>query len=207
MSSSWIKLVLYGCGGHSRSVADIALANNPNIILEFIDPNALANERIFGFPVLKERSTINDPIFLAIGDNLKRKEMLQTLRPINLVSILSSIAHLGRGANIGKGCFIGNYCHIGPDVVIGKNTIINNAAIIEHESRVGEHCHIGPNATISGRCNIGDLVFIGVGATIKDKITICPNVKIGAGATVVHDIKEPGVYIGCPAKLMIEIKK
>jgi len=193
------KIILFGCGGHSRSVADIILQNNPNAGLLFVDDNAKEHEKLYGFDVVKQASIATYPYFFAIGDNTKRKKKLIEIGEVKLVSVISKNSHVGFNSTIRAGCFIGNYCHIGPETVIGKNTIINNAAIIEHEVIVGEHCHIGPNATISGRCKIGAMVFVGVGATIKDYITICSNVVIGAGATVVKDINEPGTYVGTPA--------
>jgi sugar O-acyltransferase (sialic acid O-acetyltransferase NeuD family) len=193
------KTVLYGCGGHSRSVADIILLNDPETLLLFVDDNARDNEKLLGFDVVKHVPSAVDSYIIAIGDNQKRKIKLAEVGESNLVSVISKNAHLGFNSSVGRGCFIGNYCHIGPEAVIGENTIVNNGAVVEHEVVLGCHCHIGPNATVSGRCKIGDLVFVGVGATVKDYITICSNVVIGAGATVVKDIVEPGTYVGTPA--------
>lgn len=200
MTAKGKRLLIYGCGGHSRSVADIVLLNDPAALLLFVDENAREGEQIYGFDLLKAAPTDGSPYFIAIGDNYKRQSKYAELGNSGLVPIISRTAHLGRQSMVGKGVFVGNFCHIGPEAVIGENTIINNAAIIEHEVLIGMHCHIGPNATISGRCRIGDLVFVGVGATIKDYINICSDVIIGAGTTVVKDIVEPGVYVGTPAQ-------
>ncbi len=194
------ELVIFGCGGHSRSVVDIILANDPLASLVFVDQNARENETIYGFPVIKGIDVSERQVFIAIGDNASRKEKFYELGEVNSISVISAKAHIGYKANINTGCFLGNFCHIGPEAMIGTNTIINNAAIVEHEVKIGSHCHIGPNATVSGRCKIGDLVFLGVGATVKDFINICSDVIIGAGATVVTDIIEPGTYVGCPAR-------
>lgn len=196
-------LLLFGCGGHSRSVADIYLTEHPNAQLIFIDEKAHENETIFGFPVVRTLAPDSRPYFFAIGDNVKRLYICQTIGTEGLISILSSKAHYGVGSFWERGCFVGNFCHLGPSVRIGLNTIVNNGAILEHEVRVGNHCHIGPGAVISGRSIIGDLVFVGVGATIKDNLEICSSVTIGAGATVVKSINEPGVYVGCPAKKVV----
>lgn len=193
------RIILYGCGGHSRSVADIILQNDPSARLLFVDENAHENEKLFGFDVVRNTPRTAEPFIITIGDNRKRMLKLVDTGEENLVSVISKRSHLGVNSVVGKGCFIGNFCHIGPEAVIGRNTIVNNAAIVEHEVTVGSHCHIGPNVAISGRCKIGDLVFVGVGATVKDYITICSDVVIGAGTTVVKDIVEPGVYVGTPA--------
>jgi len=200
MSISGGKIVIFGCGGHSRSVADVFLSVQPEADLVFIDANARDGEEIFGFDVCRNYPLTNEAIFLAIGDNTERKQLLESLGEEQLISIISGSAHLGRGTHVGAGCFVGNFCHVGPEAVISKNSILNTASTIEHEVTIGAHCHIGPNATISGRCRIGDLVFIGVGATVRDKISICSEVTVGAGATVVADISEPGTYVGTPAR-------
>ena len=192
-------IVLFGCGGHSRSVADVILANGPNTALLFVDSNAKENEMIYGFPVIKEVLGNEHKSIVAIGDNKSRKEYLKQLGNIDLISVVSDKAYISNLAQLSAGCFVGNFSHIGPGAIIGMNTIINNSAVIEHEVHIGEHCHVGPNAIISGRCRIGELVFVGVGATIKDYINVCSDVTIGAGATVVKDINEPGVYVGTPA--------
>ena len=193
-------LILYGCGGHSRSVVDVLLSNNKGVHICFVDENARENEQIYGFDVVKEWTGEKTDIFIAIGDNTMRKKKFEEVGEDRLVQIISNKAHLGHNSDIQKGVFVGNFSHIGPEAIIGKNTIINNGAIVEHEVRIGEHSHIGPNVSISGRCKIGNLVFVGVGATIKDYVNVCSNVVIGAGATVVKDICEPGVYVGTPAR-------
>lgn len=197
------RLLLFGCGGHSRSVADIYLAEHPGHEILFLDEQAKPGETLFGFPVLTACS-LPLPHFFAIGDNVKRFYIYNQIGAAQLITIQSSKAHLGKEASLGKGCFIGNYSHIGPQAQIGDNTIINNGAIVEHEVRIGAHSHIGPRAVISGRSRIGDLVFIGVGASVKDNIAICSCVILGAGATVVKPIIEPGVYVGCPARKIKE---
>lgn len=194
------QTILYGCGGHSRSVADILVGTDPAMSIVFVDGNARPAECIFGFPVVSTYELGTHDYFFAIGDNQKRKDIFERLGVDHLISILSPRAYISSRASIGTGCFVGNFCHIGPESCIGVNTIINTAAIIEHEVRIGSHTHIGPNAVVAGRSKIGDLVFVGTGASIGNYLSICSNVIIGAGATVVRDIAEPGTYVGTPAR-------
>lgn len=194
------KIIIYGCGGHGRSVADVLMIINPSVSLVFIDDNAQVDEHIYGFKVCREYQVFDEQVFLAIGNNEERKRKFEQVERKNIISVISSTAHRGYGSIIDIGCFVGNFSHIGPEAVISCNTIINTASVIEHEVTIGAHCHIAPNATISGRCTIGDLVFVGVGAVVKDQISICSNVIIGAGTTVVKNIVEPGLYFGNPAR-------
>jgi len=194
------KVIMFGCGGHSRSVVDTLLSVYQDVELVFVDNNAGDNEHRYGFPVLNRVPAGEWSYFIAIGDNEQRKNKFLEIGERNLITISSNRAYVSARSKIGSGCFIGNFSHVGPEVIIGANSIINTAAIIEHEVQVGKYCHIGPKAAVSGRCKIGDLVFVGVGATIKDYVTICSGVIIGAGAVVVKNITESGIYVGCPAK-------
>jgi UDP-N-acetylbacillosamine N-acetyltransferase len=194
------SVIVLGCGGHSRSVTDVMLLGDPEVSIVYVDDNAKENETLYGFAVAKEIPDTENPFFVAIGDNAKRKAKMLELSNSIIISVISIKAHVGFRAKIGRGCFVGNFCHLGPEVTIGEGTIVNTASVIEHEVQIGSYCHIGPNATISGRCKIGELVCVGVGATVKDYVSICSGAIIGAGAAVVGDITEAGVYAGCPAK-------
>jgi len=194
------QIILFGCGGHSRSVADVLIHNEPTVSLLFVDGNARDNEKLYGFDVVRHIEPMGRPYFIALGDNTQRKMKFDEIGGSDLISIISVNAHLGHKSTVGKGCFLANYCHIGPEAEIGENTIINTSAVIEHEVKIGKHSHIGPRAVISGRCHIGDLVFIGVGAVVKDNIAICSEVIVGAGATVIKNIDEPGTYVGTPVR-------
>jgi UDP-N-acetylbacillosamine N-acetyltransferase len=194
------QIILFGCGGHGRSVADVLILNDPTVSLLFVDENARDNEKVYGFDVVRHIDPVGQPYIFALGDNRQRKMKLEEIGVFDLISVVSVRAHLGYKSMVGKGSFIANYCHIGPEADIGQNTIINTSAVIEHEVKVGNHSHIGPRAVISGKCCIGDLVFIGVGAVVKDNINICSEVSIGAGSTVIRNINVPGTYVGTPAR-------
>ena len=112
------KIVMFGCGGHSRSVTDIILLRNPQAELVFVDDNARVNEKIYEFNVYREYTLGGEYVFFAIGDNKSRKNKFAEIGENNLISIISPTAHLGFHSNIGKGCFVGNFCHIGPESVI-----------------------------------------------------------------------------------------
>jgi UDP-N-acetylbacillosamine N-acetyltransferase len=197
MASQQSSLVLLGCGGHARSVADVVLFNNPHQQLVFVDDNAKADETIWGFPVVKVLPEGVADTHIALGSNEARKRLYVEHNP---KSVISKKAHFGKNTTIGKGCFIAHLAYVGPDVTVGNATILNTACVVEHEVRIGNFCHIAPNTTICGRVTIGDCVWVGVGGIIKEGVTIADKVTIGAGAVVVADITEAGTYVGVPAK-------
>lgn len=65
-----------------------------------------------------------------------------------------------------------------------------------------------PSGGIFGACGqvtIGDNVFIGMNAIITRGVTIGNNVIIGAGSVVTKDCEDNGVYVGNPAKRIMDI--
>ena len=192
------KLVIIGCGGHARSVADVYLFNNPDAEIVFVEENAKDGEEILGFPALKSYDIKNEKVFIAIGDNKARESELKKHKTTE--TIVSKKACIGKDVELGNGVFIAHEAHVGVGSKIGEGTIINSSALVDHEVLIGKNCHIAPNSTICGRCTIGKNTFVGAGATIIDKLTISDNVTVGAGAVVIKNIDKPGTYVGNPAR-------
>lgn len=199
MDSLEEPLYILGCGGHARSVAEVAVYNDKNIKIVFVDDNAKENETIFGFPVIKELPAHAKNIFAAVGDNALRKKFAEQYQ---LITIVSKSAITGINAILGKGVFVGHKAYVGPEAVIGDGTIVNTGAVIEHETKIGAFCHIAPNAVVCGRAVIGDNVFIGAGSSVVDSVNICADCCIGAGSVVIASLHEQGVYAGTPAHII-----
>jgi len=201
------NICIFGCGGHARSVADVALCSGWETIV-FVDQNARFEEKIMGFPVINEykiKKFDKSDFFIGIGDNNQRKLFYNQLLELNVspVNIISPYAHISKFTKLGKGIFIGNYAHIGPETSIQNNTIINTHAVIEHECHIGCHVHIAIGALIAGRSDIGNSCFIGAGAVICDGKEIAKDTIVGAGGVVIKNIIEKGTYIGIPVKKKI----
>jgi acetyltransferase-like isoleucine patch superfamily enzyme len=133
-------------------------------------------------------------------------ENVRLVQPVNLY-----------GCTVGDGSFIGPFVEIQRGAVIGKRTRIQSHAFICELVTIGDHCFISHGVmfindlfAIGGpagkpelwrRTHIGDHVSIGTNATILP-VSICDHVVVGAGAVVTRDIKEPGIYVGNPARLL-----
>lgn len=200
-------LVIIGCGGHARSVADVALASGFSSLL-FVDAKARDGESIYGFPVLtaehaQAHASTLERYIAALGDNAARAEALAHFRRLTghgPANVIAREAYVGRDVRIGEGVFVGVSAHLGPSTRLGDNVIINTRAIIEHEVIVGSHTHVAVNAIVLGRARVGERVLIGAGAIIRDGIRVASDVAIGAGAVVTADIHDAGIYAGVPAR-------
>jgi len=191
-------MIIIGCGGHARSVADVLLSGDNNPELLFVDESARPGETIFNYPTTKTRPVNTQRVHVAIGDNNERERWGRKLKSIE--TIVAKTAYLGECADIGAGVFIAHHAFIGPLTRIGALTIINTASVVEHEVRIGKCCHVAPNATICGRSVIGDRVLIGANTTVIDQVQIASDVIIGANTTVIDHITESGTYVGNPAE-------
>jgi sugar O-acyltransferase (sialic acid O-acetyltransferase NeuD family) len=198
------QLIIFGCGGHAKSVADVALFNDPNRKLLFVDRNVRQGETILGFPMVSDYTITNEDVFVAIGDNKLRYEVC-TQYYKNLVSIISNRAYLGKEISLGKGVFVAHNAHVGIFTKLNDFSVVNTNASIDHECSVGIAATVAPGAVLCGKATVGKFSWIGANASIRENITISDNVIVGMGAVVIKDIVETGTYIGCPAKLVHNI--
>lgn len=125
------------------------------------------------------------------------------------------------GCLIGDDVFIGPFVEIQKNVTIGARTRIQSHSFICELVTIGENCFIGHGVmfindlfasggpargdkTLWKPSTIGNHVSIGSNATILP-VNICDNTVIGAGSVVTHDIDEPGIYAGNPARKIRDI--
>lgn len=119
---------------------------------------------------------------------------------------------------IGDDCFIGPFVEIQNGVRIGNRTRIQSHAFVCELVSIGEDCFISHgvmfindpfeigspargNRSLYRATHISDRVSIGTNATILP-VRIASDVVIGAGSVVTHDIDQPGIYAGNPARFI-----
>tara|TARA_B100000886_G_scaffold334594_1_gene290349 strand:+ start:1243 stop:1875 length:633 start_codon:yes stop_codon:yes gene_type:complete len=201
--------IVLGSGGHSRVILEnLLILKRKNIkIYDFnFSPrqkNIILKKKVSDFKKLsKKEISMNNNLFLAIGDNVIRKKYFEKFKSkIKMPNLISKNSSISRYSKLGKANFFNHFCFIGPNSNIGNNNIINTKSLIEHDVKIGSHCHIGPNVKIGGATSLGDNVMCGIGSIIINKVKICSNVIIGAGSIVTKSIRKPGTYITVKNKL------
>ena len=89
---------------------------------------------------------------------------------------------------------------------IGESTVIGRQAKIDDLVNLGGGSKIGSKALITAGCiigrgvNIGEGCQLGMKASVHPGVSLAPGVIIGQATAVIHDISEPGIYVGVPAK-------
>lgn len=196
-------IALIGAGGHTRSALNLLFQEFGDAEFSIYDDAYCGDELVEGVPLVGRIDDVPEEVevFVAMGDNAKRREYYQRFySQLLTLNLLHEDLLCEEGVELGCANQIFARSYLNRGVVIGDNNIINTAAILEHEVRVGSHNHIAVAAKLCGRVTIGDGCFIGAGATVIDKLSICDDVTVGAGAVVVCDIVEPGTYVGVPAR-------
>jgi len=134
-------------------------------------------------------------------------ENVSIVQPVNLYgcvigddSSIGPFVEIQRGAVIGKRCRIQSHAFICDMVTIGDDSFVSHGAMF-----INDPFAIGGPAMRDRQAwrptQIGRHVSIGTNATILP-VTICDHVVIGAGTVVSRDIREPGIYVGNPARLL-----
>ncbi|MCT7487124.1 NeuD/PglB/VioB family sugar acetyltransferase [Aliarcobacter cryaerophilus] len=199
------NIAIIGAGGHTRSSINLLKQYYQSEILKIYDDNfnSSIDEYISDIKLIGSVSdiTMDDAIFISIGDNKKREEYFDFFaNRVIMDNLIHEKANIEKNVKIGKSNQILANTYINSYVEIDDNNIINTSAILEHEVKIGSHNHISVGAKICGRVTIGSKCFVGAGAIVIDKISICNDVTIGAGAVVVKNITESGTYVGNPAR-------
>lgn len=153
-------LLIIGAGGHGHVVAETAIACG--YIPSFLDDNN--QEAVGTISQLEHLASQYDAVFVAIGNNEKRRELLDRVeKPITLIH---PAAYISPSATIGAGSIVlpGAIVHTG--VRIGKGCIISIGALVDHNAVVGDYCHINAGAICKSGSNVDNLKKIESGNVV-----------------------------------------
>lgn len=199
------RIIIIGCGGHGKVIADIAVKNGYKDI-SFIDDNTKGE--CIGFPVI---GTINDiesfcdgrtDFIIGIGNNYTRKFIAEKY-DINWTTLIHPSAQIAINVSIGNGTVVMAGAVINTCASIGNHCIINTGAVVEHDNIINDYVHISSGVKISGTVVVGECTWIGTGSSVINNIDICNDVIIGVGSVVIRNIREPGTYYGIVSKSTI----
>ncbi len=205
-SSGRLPIVIFGCGGHGRVVADtLKVARAP--LVGFLDDRPPASF-ISEIPLLGGRSRLeeleflkNYEILIAIGEARLRRQLAllvlnrggQLARAIHPSAVIASDVFIGEGTVIMAGGVINTGSRI------GRFVIVNTGATVDHDNLIEDGVHISPGCHLAGNVICRADAFIGTGASIIPRTQIGARAVIGAGAAVISDVPSDALAVGCPA--------
>ena len=200
-------VIVFGAGGHGKSVLDVLLSGSKYSVVAFAEKNTKKDECIYGIPIVDENIAgglnVKNAI-VSIGDNAVRKKVFKKLRNegYSIINAISHLAYVSPYAEIGCGVVVMPFSVVSIGARVGNGAIINTKASIDHDTIIGDFCHIAPGSTLCGYVDIGAESFIGAGSTIIDRITVGEKAVVGAGAVVNRDVLARQTVVGVPAKLI-----
>jgi len=195
-------LAIYGFGGHAREAAFQMkhVIENEKLDLQFYVDDEYVND--IARPI-SEFNPEERTMMVAVADSKDRETMVKRLPKeteyftfIHHAAIVFDLENI----EIGEGSFIGAFSLITTNIKIGKHAILNRGNHIGHDTLIGDYLSMMPGAIISGNVKAGECLYMGTNSSIREKIEICNDVTVGLNSGVVKNIKEPGIYVGLPAK-------
>jgi UDP-perosamine 4-acetyltransferase len=212
MTSRVLKTAIIGAGGQAGIITEIFKITNQNLV-GYISSEPKGTV-INGYSVICSVEEFidskNEPgiqaVFVSIGDNYLRGEIVKLLQPLNLSfincihpnAVIASSAKMGCGILINAGAVIQN------NVTIGDHCNIGTSSSIDHDCYLDSLVNVAPGATVCGTVRIGLRTVVGPGVTVLEKTKIGSDTIIGAGAVVLEDVPDQVVYVGVPAKKLKE---
>ena len=212
------KLLILGCGGHGKVVADVAEKCAHFKEISFLDKKGLgkySNNKFFDNKIIGDIneenigkfSQIYTHFFVGIGDNKVRIKWLKIIKKMNIkiTKIIDPSAEISKYSQIDEGTFINRNVVIQCDSKIKSGSILNTSSTIDHDCIIGEGTHISPGVNIAGNVNIGKNCWIGIGSKIIQNLKIGDNVIVGAGSLVLKNIPNDVIAFGSPSKIIKNI--
>lgn len=210
-------MLIIGARGLAKELLEIIhrVYNTDNLCF-YDDVNDDNPDKLFNsFPILKSIfeaekyfKDISNEFVIGIGNPILRKKMYDKFSEIGgkALTIISNTSEVGSfGNEIEDGVIITSGTIITNSIKIKKGTLINLSSTIGHDTVIGEFVEICPNVSISGHCEIGNLVFIGTGATILPNVKIGDNSIIAAGSVVTQNVPNNVLVAGVPAVIKKQV--
>jgi sugar O-acyltransferase (sialic acid O-acetyltransferase NeuD family) len=207
-----MRLALIGGGDLAQQLAHYVRTYEKEVeIIGFVDDFAIKGEEKFGIPCIGTVTDVLDlyaygqfdKVILGIGYKHQdaRQKLFEKLHPtVPFYTFIHPTAFIDVTAKVGDGCCVGPHTVLEQRTVIGHNVFLYGGVNVSHDSKIGAHTFVAPSVTIAGFVDVGQRCFLGLHSTIIEHVRIADDVALGAASLVLHDLAEPGVYIGAPTR-------
>ena len=198
-------LIIYGGGGHAKSLIDLIRAEGKYTIAGILDDGLAAGTNVMGVPVLGN----GDLLFAlrqqgidkavnavgGIGSIAPRLAVYQKLKSagFSIPTVIHPRAFVEPSAAVGEGGQVFFNAYVGSEVKIGFGCIVNTGAILSHDCVLGDYVNISPGAILAGAVTVKDQALVGMGVTINLHVTIGEGARVGNSAVVKADVPDNAV--------------
>ena len=198
-------LIIYGGGGHAKSLIDLIRAEGKYKIAGILDDGVAAGTSVMGVPVLGSgellpqlrQKGIDKAVNAVggIGSITPRLAVYEKLKAagFSFPTVIHPRAFIEPGAKVGEGAQVFFNAYVGSEVEIGFGCIINTGAILSHDCILGDYVNISPGAILAGAVTVKERSLVGMGVTINLHVTIGAGARVGNSAVVKADVPDNAV--------------
>ena len=202
------RIIIYGAGGHAKTVISLLRLLDWEIT-GIIDDGVAAGTSVSGVQVLGGAEKLSglraDGIEHAvnavggIGNYTIRWNIFERMRRLSFSfpTLIHPTAFVEDTVTLADGIQVLAQSYISSESTVGFGTLINAGVIISHDGKIGQCVNLSPGALLAGEVTVEDFAQIGMGATVNLGLTIGSRARVGNGATVKSDVPADGrVYAG-----------
>lgn len=195
-------ILIYGGGGHAKSVMEIILQMQEYAIAGIVDDGIPAGTAILHIPVLGGRMLLaalhEKGVHLAangiggIVDINVRVRIFELLEKygFSFPVLTHPRATVEPSAHLDEGVHVFANAYVGSEARLGARCMVNTNAVVSHDCEIGAYSHIAPGALLAGHVRVGERVLIGMGVTTSIGVRIGDGVRVGNGAILLADIPD-----------------
>ncbi|MHC1773129.1 MAG: acetyltransferase [Flexilinea sp.] len=202
-------ILIYGAGGHAKTVIDLIRYLDDWEIVGIIDDGVKPGTTVMGvevlggadvLPVIKDQGVAAAVNTVGgIGNYPVRWRVFERLLKLGFEfpNLIHPTAFVEKSVSLETGIQILAKTYISSESRIGFGSLVNAGAILSHECILGRCVNLSPGALLAGNVNIKDFAQIGMGATINLGVCIGKEARVGNSAVVKADVPDQGrVYAG-----------
>lgn len=199
------EIIVYGGGGHGRSVIDLIRAMDEYEIVGVVDDGISSGQEIVGVPVIggadQLAKLVEDGVKLAanavggVGDIRSRVSVFHRMiqAGFGFPILIHPTAFVEPNASLSAGVQVFPHAYIGSEAEVGFGGIVNTSASVSHNCVIGSYSNIAPGALIAGGVKIGRAALVGMGVTINLEVEIGEYARLGNSAVVKSDVPAGGI--------------
>ncbi len=194
------SLLVYGGGGHGKSLIELARAQGLYTPAGVIDDGMKPGDTILGVPVLggslvlaaahAAGARLAASAIGGLSDISFRKVIFDRLESAGLAcpALVHPTAFVEESACLADGVQVFPHAYVGSSASVGFGVIVNTGVILSHDVSVGAYSNISPGAILAGAVSVGERVLIGMGANINLDVNIGDGARLGNGAIIKADV-------------------
>jgi sugar O-acyltransferase (sialic acid O-acetyltransferase NeuD family) len=198
-------LIIYGGGGHGKSLIDLVRAMGTYQIVGIVDDGLDAGSEIMGLPIFGGGSLLSElmdrGLRLAvnavggIGDIRSRVKVFDRIRNAGFTcpTLIHPLAYVEPSAQLADSVQVFPNAYIGSEAEVGFGVIVNTGAIVSHDCRLHDHANVAPGASLAGGVTVGEGALIGMGVTINLNVEIGAGARVGNSAVVKQDVPQGAI--------------